>query len=368
MKGMATVIPFFYSDFRLILYFCGTEQNTNCIAKLKMKMGDFKFTVDNNSNVLKFQQLVDAILDSISQNQLKSGEMLPSVNQIMNECQLSRDTVFKAYADLKKRGVVESVPNRGYFVIKNITKVFLFLDTFKAYKEVLYGSFLKSLPKNIGIDLHFHHYNIDVFEKIINDSIGKYSKYIIMNFDHAKVPKIIKKIHHDQLLIIDWKINTEETQSTVYQDFGASVYNCFKNNTDKILKYKKFTLYYPAFTYHPKITIEYFEKFCIEFGIEYQVIYDSEQFKIENGGLYFLVSDRTLAKFLDQCEENGFEPGREVGVISYNETPMKKYVKNGITVISTNFEMMGQKAAEFVLTGKSVQFEVPTTLKLRSSL
>ena len=42
--------------------------------------------------------------------------MLPSVNQIMNECQLSRDTVFKAYAELKKRGVVESVPNRGYFV------------------------------------------------------------------------------------------------------------------------------------------------------------------------------------------------------------------------------------------------------------
>jgi DNA-binding LacI/PurR family transcriptional regulator len=30
-------------------------------------------------------------------------------------------------------------------------------------------------------------------------------------------------------------------------------------------------------------------------------------------------------------------------VISYNETPMKKYVKNGITVISTDFQMMGQK-------------------------
>jgi len=105
-------------------------------------MSQFKFTIDNNSSALKFQQLVDAILDSISQNQLKSGEMLPSVNQIMKESQLSRDTVFKAYAELKNRGIVESVPNRGYFVTKNITKVLLFLDTFKAYKEVLYGSFL----------------------------------------------------------------------------------------------------------------------------------------------------------------------------------------------------------------------------------
>jgi DNA-binding transcriptional regulator YhcF (GntR family) len=331
-------------------------------------MSDFKFIVDNNSNVLKFQQLVDAIVNSISQNQLKSGEMLPSVNQIMCECQVSRDTVFKAYAELKKRGVVESVPNRGYFVTKNITKVFLFLDTFKAYKEVLYGSFLKNLPKSIGVDLHFHHYNINVFEKIINDSLGKYSKYVIMNFDHPKVSKLITKIPEDQLLIIDWKINALETLSTVFQDFGESVYQCFKTNIDKISKYQEFTFYYPQFTYHPKIAIEYFEMFCNDFGIKYNLIYDSEEFKIKKGGLYFLVSDRTLANFLDQCEEQGFKPGREVGVISYNETPMKKYVKNGITVISTDFELMGKKAAEFVTNSKTIQFKVPTTLKLRSSL
>lgn len=331
-------------------------------------MSNFKFIVDNNSNVLKFHQLVDAIVNSISQNQLKSGEMLPSVNQIMCDCQVSRDTVFKAYAELKKRGVVESVPNRGYFVTKNITKVFLFLDTFKAYKEVLYGSFRKNLSKNIAVDLHFHHYNIGVFEKIIHDSLGRYSKYIIMNFDHPKVQKIISKIPKEQLLIIDWKVNALETQSTVYQDFGESVYQCFKANIDKISKYPEFTLYYPEFTYHPKIVIDYFEMFCNDFGIKHNVIYDSEQFKIKQGGLYFLVSDRTLANFLDQCEEQGFEPGRDVGVISYNETPMKKYVKNGITVISTDFELMGKKAAEFVTTSKPVQFKVPTTVKLRSSL
>ena len=330
-------------------------------------MSNFKFTVNNNSNVLKFQQLVDAIMDSISQNQLKSGEMLPSVNQIMSESQLSRDTVFKAYAELKKRGVVESVPNRGYFVVKNIIKVFLFLDTFKAYKEVLYGSFLKNLPKNIGVDLHFHHYNIGVFEKIINDSVGKYSKYIIMNFDHAKVSEIIKTIPSEQLLIIDWKINTAETQSCVYQNFGESVYNCFRGNSEKFSKYKEFNYYYPEFTYHPKISIEYFKKFCADYGIKHNVIFDDEKFNIEKGCLYFLVSDRTLANFLDQCQEKGFEPGQEVGVISYNETPMKKYVKNGIAVISTDFELMGQKAAEFVVTGEPVRFEVPTTLKLRSS-
>ncbi len=332
------------------------------------KMSKLKFTIDNNSNSLKFQQLIDAILDSISRKELKQGDMLPSVNQLMKECQLSRDTVFKAYAELKKRGAVESVPNRGYFVTRNITKVFLFLDTFKAYKEVLYGSFLKHLPKNISVDLHFHHYNIGVFEKIITESSGRYSKYIIMNFDHKKVPGIINKIEKEKLLIIDWKIHSTENCSEVFQDFGEPVFNCFSNNIDKIKKYREFTFYYPPFTYHPKIAIEYFEKFCTENKIKHSVIYNPVDFKIKKGGLYFLVSDRTLATFLDQCAEKEFEPGHDVGVISYNETPMKKYVKNGISVISTNFELMGQKAAEFVTTGKQIRVEVPTTLKVRASI
>jgi DNA-binding transcriptional regulator YhcF (GntR family) len=331
-------------------------------------MTELKFSVDNNSNTLKFQQLVDAIIDAISRDQLKAGEMLPSVNQIMKESNLSRDTVFKAYAELKKRGVVESVPNRGYFVTRKITKVFLFLDTFKAYKEVLYGSFLKHLPKNIGVDLHFHHYNISLFEKIVLESLGKYSKYIIMNFDHPKIPGIIQKIPAEQLLVIDWNIYATEKHSSVFQNFGRPVYDCLAVNLEKIARYKEFVFYYPPFTYHPKDSIHYFEKFCADFELKHSVIFEEEKFKINKGALYFLVSDRTLAGFLDQCAEKGYEPGREVGVISYNETPMKKYVKNGITVISTDFEMMGQKAAEFVTTGDFMRFEVPTTLKLRSSL
>ncbi|HKL32573.1 MAG TPA: GntR family transcriptional regulator [Tangfeifania sp.] len=338
------------------------------VLQLNVTMTNIQFKIDDNSNVLKFQQLVDSVIDSISRNQLKEGDMLPSVNQLMKESNLSRDTVFKAYAELKRRGVVESVPNRGYFVTQKITKVFLFLDTFKAYKEVLYGSFLKNLPKNISVDLHFHHYNIGVFEKIVHESLGKYTKYIIMNFDHERVPEIIGKIPDKQLLIIDWKIHAKENQSAVYQNFGTSVYNCLEQHLESIQKYNHFTFFYPPFTYHPKTAIDYFRKFCNDYQIKYSVIFDEEKFRIKKGGLYLLVSDRTLAWFLDQCAEKGFEPGREAGVISYNETPMKKYVKNGISVISTDFELMGQKAAEFVTSNKPVQFEVPTILKLRSSL
>ena len=81
----------------------------------------FHFAVNPQSNLLKFQQLVDAINEAISRNLLQVGDILPSVNQLCKESSLSRDTVFKAYAELKNRGIIESVPNRGYFIAKAVT-------------------------------------------------------------------------------------------------------------------------------------------------------------------------------------------------------------------------------------------------------
>lgn len=328
----------------------------------------FHFAVNPQSNLLKFQQLIDSVNEAVSRNLLHVGDMLPSVNQICKESSLSRDTVFKAYAELKNRGVIESVPNRGYFVAKAVTKVFLILDTFKAYKEVLYGSFLDSLPETIAVDLHFHHYNIDDFEKIIKESLGKYTKYIIMNFDHERVAEITRQIPASKLLVIDWNIHELEGSSSISQDFGQSLYDSLASGIDLIKKYDRFIYLYPSFTYHPKISITYFEKFCSDFKINHKTLYDFKKFDIQKGELYLLVSDRTLARFLDQCEQKKLVPGTDVGVISYNETPMKKYVKDGITVISTDFEMMGKKIAEFVTTGEKTNAVIPSRLTIRKSL
>ncbi|WP_435817837.1 substrate-binding domain-containing protein [Micrococcus luteus] len=60
--------------------------------------------------------------------------------------------------------------------------------------------------------------------------------------------------------------------------------------------------------------------------------------------------------------------GKDVGVISYNETPLKKIILDGITTISTDFSELGVQAAEFVLSGKTEKVEVPFYLNLRKSL
>ncbi|MGF7140879.1 GntR family transcriptional regulator [Roseimarinus sediminis] len=328
----------------------------------------FQFNINTQSNSLKYIQLVDAIANAISEGSLAHGDMLPSVNELVKNASLSRDTVFKAYSELKNRGIVESVPNRGYFVSKQLNRVLLFLDTFKAYKEVLYDGFRSNLPENISVDLMFHHYNFKVFETIINDSIGKYSHYIIMNFDHPRMKKIISTIPTEKLLVIDWNIHTAKHHSYVSQDFGEGLYHNLEKQLDRIKRYKRFVYLYPEnWTFHPKESIDNFQQFCSKYQIHSELLFDAKKLNIEKGDLYLLVSDRTLTRILDRAHEEKLVLGHDVGIISYNETPMKKYIKEGITVISTDFMRMGALAAEYVLNPGEMKTVVPTSMILRNS-
>ncbi|HOO85014.1 MAG TPA: GntR family transcriptional regulator [Prolixibacteraceae bacterium] len=328
----------------------------------------FQFNINPNSNSLKYIQLVDAIANSISEGSLAEGDMLPSVNELVKNASLSRDTIFKAYSELKNRGLVISVPNRGYFITKQLNRVLLILDTFKAYKEVLYDGFRSNLPETISVDLMFHHYNFNVFETIVNDSIGKYSHYIIMNFDHKRMREVISKIPSEKLLVVDWDVHASNEHSFVCQDFGLSVYNNFAKVADKIRAFMRFVMVYPqTWTYHPKITIDNYLKFCADYNIKPEIVYDAKKIDIQKGDLYFLVSDRTLTRILDQAHDRTLKIGSDVGIISYNDTPMKKYVEQGITALSTNFYEMGKLAAEYVLNPGEIRQIVPTELIMRKS-
>ena len=72
--------------------------------------------------------------------------------------------------------------------------------------------------------------------------------------------------------------------------------------------------------------------------------------------------------FLEQCREKDLEPGKDVGFLSYNETPMKKFIYKGISVVTTDFKELGTKGAEFITKDEPMQYYVPTKLILRESL
>ncbi|MHB0755485.1 GntR family transcriptional regulator [Polaribacter sp. M15] len=329
---------------------------------------NFYLKVNHQSDIPKYQQVVNAINDAIAENLFEKGDAIPSVNKICTTAQLSRDTVFKAYSMLKENGVIESVPNKGYYVANETKKVLLVLDTFKAYKEVVYHSFVKKISKNIIVDLQFHHYNIDNFKTILNNSKGKYYKYIVMPFNHNDVPEVISDIDNDKLLLIDWSVHSNSKNNYVFQDFGKAFFEALQEATEAFKKYKELVFLYPTFTYHPIETVHYFKEYCSKHNFTYKVVTDPNTFKVKKHTAYISTSDRMLGTFLEQAKEKNYEPGIDVGFLSYNETPMKKFIYKGISVISTDFKELGTKAAEFVMQEKKMQHYVPTKLTLRESL
>jgi DNA-binding transcriptional regulator YhcF (GntR family) len=333
-----------------------------------MNEANFAFSINHDSNTPKYQQLVNSINNAIAENLLNKGDLLPSVNSICKENKLSRDTVFKAYSILKDQRVIDSVPNKGYYVAGETRKVLLVLDTFKAYKEVLYHSFINNLPENIITDVQFHHYNIDNFKSIINSSIGKYYKYVVMNFDDKDVASVLTTISNDKLLLIDWNIHSKSKNNYVFQDFGKAFYESLMEAVDLFRKYEGIHFIYPSFTNHPIESVKFFEKFCVAFNFNSKIIKNHKNFDIEKNKAYISISDRMLGIFLEKCREKNFEPGKDVGILSYNETPMKKFIYKGISVVTTDFEVLGIKGAEFITKDEPMQYYVPTKLILRESL
>ena len=118
--------------------------------------------IEENIGIPKYKQIVTSIENAIALKQIKLGDKLPSINSIRSKYKLSRDTILYAYNDLKVRGIIESIPGKGYYVnsesVYITQKIFLLFDELNAFKEDLYNSFLSNLDANIKVDIYFHHF------------------------------------------------------------------------------------------------------------------------------------------------------------------------------------------------------------------
>jgi DNA-binding LacI/PurR family transcriptional regulator len=75
-----------------------------------------------------------------------------------------------------------------------------------------------------------------------------------------------------------------------------------------------------------------------------------------------------MVKVVKDAEKVGFKLGNEIGLIAYNDDPVLEIIKSGISSISIDFGLMGEKAAQFIKTKNSIQEYLPTRLIVRGSI
>jgi len=348
-------------------------------------MNTFKFiSIDENSRIPKYRQIVDSIIYNISIGNLAMEEKIPSINNFSEEFYLSRDTVEKAYNILKERKIITSIRGKGNYVSRTkllSKKNILFLvNKLSSYKLAIFNSFINAFGTSAHIDLHIYHCEESLFLNLLEKYKSAYDFYVIM--PHFKTEDLkhvsftesainaVKKIPKEKLIILDnAKFSIEGTHNEIFQDFENDIYNALKEGFTKISKYKKVILIYPdkAIYPYPRRILNGFRKFCIEKEMNFEIldeVYDDMILK--KGDLFITIEESDLVNLVKQIKDEEFILGKEIGIISYNDTPLKDLL--GITVISTDFKIMGEMAAQMIINNKNGKFKVPFNLIDRNSL
>lgn len=318
-----------------------------------------KIKIDKSLKKPIYQQIYDWVIEGINEGTFVTDYHLPSINQIASENKLARETVVKAFRLLQEKGIVKAIHGKGFFIASNNTtlthNVFLLFDTLSAYKEVLYEAIQEQFGNEVNIDIYFHHFNPKTFKSQIKEAAGNYTAYLILPFDHPKITEFLEPLPNEKLFLIDrWPKFYKNQYVGVYQDFYSDVFKAFNPLISKLESYKKLILVFrDVLTDPPTELLEGFEEFCYQNKIENQVLREAlKKTQIEKNVAYLTIDDNDLVKLIEHTNSNNWKIGKDIGIISYNDTPLKKVVADGITVISTNFEKMGHSIAQLIMNSK----------------
>jgi hypothetical protein len=221
------------------------------------------------------------------------------------------------------------------------------------------------------VDLHIHHYNPALLEESIDANLGNYHYYVVMPhfFDHSNEREylnILKKIPADQLILLDKDIPQLDKQSAVFQDFRNDIYGALNVVTDLIAKYKKLTIIYPVDRHHPPEIKDGVSQFCDENKKQFEVVPGVKPEDLKKGTIFIVLTENDLADLIKGVRVTGYKLGKDIGIISFNETVFKELLD--ITVITTDFEEMGQKTAELMLQNKAAIIKNAFKIIIRKSL
>lgn len=334
------------------------------------------FNFSANSIKPKYQQLIEYIITAIEDGTLVRGQRLPSINEVSESSGMARMTVAKAYDELRALGLVTSHHGKGFYVsstdTRNQLNLFVLFDALTPFKEILYDSLIANLGEEINVNMFFHHHNLKVFENLVLNNLGNYNFYVVMPHFIEDVSKILQNIPKEKLLILD--IDTPkfgDDYAILYQDFEKNIYQGLSEALILVKKYQTISLVLSSknFQYTPIGIIKGFENFCKENEIKFEIISNLEEEEhLQKDHAYLVFRENDLVRFINWSNKKGWKLGEDIGLISYDDTPIKEILAEGISVISNDFALMGKRAAEMILSREKGRFVNESRFIERKSL
>src|SRR3954468_5018370 len=192
--------------------------------------------IDIYSATPKYLQLANSIIKAIREQKVIANDVLPSINELSFEFEVSRDTAEKGYKYLKKIGILGSFPGKGYFVknasVTQSLKVFLLFNKLSAHKQIIYDSFVKALNDVAFIDFYIYNNDFSLFKKLLHNKQDDYTHFVIIphfNEGDEKAAEVINTIPREKLVILDKLLpGMSGEYSAVYENFAQDIYDALE--------------------------------------------------------------------------------------------------------------------------------------------
>lgn len=319
--------------------------------------------IDESSQTPVYKQIIESITGLVDAGKYKEGDLLPSMNELAGELNISKETVKKAYSILREKNIIDATQGKGFYVSKiennKKLKILVLFDKLSTYKQILFNSFESTIGNKAEITIRLHNQDIDLFEHFVDENLDLFDFYVItphfpLQQDIQKrVIKTLKRIPNRKLLLLDRIV--EELPGhfgAVYQDFERDIYLGLMQGVNKLKKSTKLNVItMPTSMYSPLI-IKGIKEFCSVYNINAvfyhniipEIIHKKEVFLILNGQL-----DTELIELFRNAKLMNYKIGKDIGIISYNESPINEIILDGLTSLSTDFTQMGELAAQMIL-------------------
>lgn len=340
-----------------------------------------KFTIDQNSTLPLYRQVVLGIRNAVRNGVLKNGDPLPSLSDFASQSRISMETTKKAYNILKSEGLVSGRQGKGFFIDVRESgapvRILMLLDKLSAYKLSVHHGLSEALKCPADITISLHNQDITTFGKMVMDSIDNYDYYIIAahfpsTVKAATVAKILKKIPNDRLILIDNDIPEVKGRiGRIYQDFSCDAPQALRQGIDLIRKYRQVVIISSSQSLYGNLIHPGIKKMLSEEGIRCKVERQFDPTMMKKGTLFIVLCgqlDTDHFTIMREAVSRGYVLGGAIGLVSYNDEPVNEFICGGITCISSDFEQMGRSAAEMINDRKMYSVHNPFRLVVRASM
>lgn len=82
-----------------------------------------RFRLDRASGVPAYRQLVDQVRHAVQLGNLRPGDQLPTVRDVVKQVAINPNTVHRAYRELETQGITEGRQGSGTFVRRGLSKM-----------------------------------------------------------------------------------------------------------------------------------------------------------------------------------------------------------------------------------------------------